>query len=79
MYRGVFRRLVLVVSAAAMGMFLLSSVAFAQTAPKHAPQQRVCDWGHRIWSVPESFHAGAADGYYIWCGPSERFPLIFGG
>jgi hypothetical protein len=71
MSHGVFRRLVLVVAAAAMGMFLLSGAAFAQTAPKHTPQPRVCDWGHRIWSVPESFHAGAADGYYIWCGPSE--------
>lgn len=68
---GVFRRLVLVVSAAALGMFALSGAAFAQAAPKHTPQPRVCDWGHRIWSVPESFHAGAADGYYIWCGPSE--------
>lgn len=68
---GVFRRLALAMSAAAVGMFLLSGAAFAGAVPSHAPQPRVCDWGHRIWSVPESFHAGAADGYYIWCGPSD--------
>jgi hypothetical protein len=71
MSHGVFRRLVLAVTTAMVGMFLLSGAAFAQTAPNHTRQPRVCDWGHRIWSVPESFHAGAADGYYIWCGPSE--------
>jgi hypothetical protein len=71
MSHGVFRRLVLVVSAAALGLFLLSSAAFAQAAPTPTPMARVCDWGHRMWSVPESFHAGAADGYYIWCGPSQ--------
>lgn len=66
-----FRRLVLVVSAAALGLFFLSSAAFAQAVPKPAVPARVCDWGHRVWSVPQSFHAGSADGYYIWCGPSE--------
>jgi len=65
------RRFILVVSATALGMFFLSSAAFAQAVPKAAAQPKVCDWGHRIWSVPQSFHAGSADGYYIWCGPSE--------
>jgi hypothetical protein len=70
MSQGAIRRLIAIVSAAAMGLFVLSSAAFAQAAPKQ-PAPRVCDWGTRIWGVPQSFEAGSADGYYIWCGPSE--------
>lgn len=70
MFQATFRRLLLVASAAAMGLFLLSRAAFAQAAPQQTGH-RVCDWGRRVWSVPQSFAAGSADGYYIWCGPSE--------
>ena len=34
--------------------------------------QPACDWGRRIWYEPQSFHAGAHDGYYFWCGPDHR-------
>lgn len=77
MFHGTVRRLMLVLSAAALGVFFLSSAAFAQTATTTTATTgssaiaRVCDWGKRIWSVPQSFHAGGADGYYFWCGPSE--------
>jgi hypothetical protein len=79
MFPGILRRLVLTLSTAALGTLMLSGAAFAQTTtasstttasntPATAP---VCDWGRRVWGEPESFHAGAADGYYIWCGPSD--------